>query len=1359
MPLPHEVEALLGLRLARRGSEIQALVKWKGLCHRKCTWVSLAELKNAARDMVQQFLQEQPTSTAHVHGGLHTFGIKHCWTVPADVITERRGDAQRTEYSVLWRGLPASAASWESLEDEELTDVVERYRARVAFAKSLPARKDWTAPLTSCPATLPCAVPPSLLPALNRLRSCWTQTANVLLVDAAQRGLARVLVGFLVLLAQDGHSRGPHVVCVPRSCVAHYTALVRLAAPMLSLAVWDHTPQKEAQPAPPANIVLVPLECVADAALSSVAWQTISVSELHALTPDVQSTVLQKLVECGDALRIVLSSVSLQSDLEQLARLLQFVDASSAATPSTLQASISGKSEDEVEAHLQQCSAHLLYVHPEDEALCTEYCVHSDMSPLQRKLCAALLLRNRQTLQMPPSAARTSALLQLYSSLVTVGDHPHVFDAGQQEAAEAVTTNSLACDKVGSVAWTLIHSSGKLLSLDLLMVRLRAEHRRVAVLVHSGKVMDILEDFLSARKFSFIRVGSSLDVAECTQRLARFNKPDSSVFCMLLSTDLGHLSSQLTAADTFILYNTDFSPECPIEAVGNLFERQQQHRTMVYRLILRLSVDEPVLSAARDSLLLRCHGIVSTPHTHALPTPGCDVEYALRHAALGLLAAADPAVLVLARPAPAVHSAVEVNPAGGGAAAEERDIVQQLLDRSDQGLVAKALGLGSEGTNLSVTPYVSSGAVPVLAGRGRPLVSPQEHAQSNSVFWDGVLTKLASESAEEDDAHAKRARDEVSEYAIAVPLDADGSDDDLEENDEPVSDQVEDVVAQFLQQQQALLDRACTAGQPLPAVPDLVCTANADGSPRYTLQLLDGHNLFEHPMLRRLSNADRVDVAVELRQSMEEWLAAARRRLAAAPAASASGTAGSPRRDPGAEGEAKSKRKRARPRQVLPASAAFSSPAPNNTNHSSSSSSPAAAASAVAQDGPSSTPVTAPVAAAAAPAVAARDKAAMAIDPPILPPIPAVAAFTPPYSAALPAVSPHASTVEIKGFNLEQRHAFVSCIGQYGFEGRWQLICQRHPALQAKTEKQLQDYALLFVQHLCEAETRAAEYADGMPKDGVRRTLLLLALGVLRLIHEKVEECRPDGDETVLNALLNPGEWSPTQAWLDNFHIADGHFTPLQAQWVEAEGDITAPWTRDHDFRLLAGIVRHGYGAHEAMMNDAALGIPTLRRNPFPSEIPEGGFEMARFAVQRLQVLERALAAEFQINTAVRMSIQVDPHTPELKFFAYFSNLLLRLNVLRNSFGRQAAQGNKEACRQLRKELKVLDTLLAHAKEEVVRVPSLCMDSSPLHEVLGLTEADVLREAAELLKQRHQRKASRTSSESQVDGGAKAAKQ
>ena len=71
-------------------------------------------------------------------------------------------------------------------------------------------------------------------------------------------------------------------------------------------------------------------------------------------------------------------------------------------------------------------------------------------------------------------------------------------------------------------------------------------------------IMDIMEDFLRWRGFTYLRLDGSVKSDERSEMLKQFNAPNSPYFIFLLSTRAGGLGLNLQTADTVIIYDSDW---------------------------------------------------------------------------------------------------------------------------------------------------------------------------------------------------------------------------------------------------------------------------------------------------------------------------------------------------------------------------------------------------------------------------------------------------------------------------------------------------------------------------------------------------------------------------------------------------------------------------------------------------------------------------------------------------------------------------------------------------------------------------------------------------------------------------------
>lgn len=74
------------------------------------------------------------------------------------------------------------------------------------------------------------------------------------------------------------------------------------------------------------------------------------------------------------------------------------------------------------------------------------------------------------------------------------------------------------------------------------------------------QLMTIMEDYLSWRGFMYLRLDGTTKAEDRGDLLKKFNDPGSEYFLFLLSTRAGGLGLNLQAADTVIIFDSDWNP-------------------------------------------------------------------------------------------------------------------------------------------------------------------------------------------------------------------------------------------------------------------------------------------------------------------------------------------------------------------------------------------------------------------------------------------------------------------------------------------------------------------------------------------------------------------------------------------------------------------------------------------------------------------------------------------------------------------------------------------------------------------------------------------------------------------------------
>jgi len=112
-------------------------------------------------------------------------------------------------------------------------------------------------------------------------------------------------------------------------------------------------------------------------------------------------------------------------------------------------------------------------------------------------------------------------------------------------------------------------------------------------------MLDILEIFLNLHAHTFVRLDGSTGIDQRQKLMDRFNS-DSKLFCFILSTRSGGLGINLTGADTVIFYDTDWNPAMDAQAQDRAHRIGQTREVHIYRLVAESTVEENILTKARQ---------------------------------------------------------------------------------------------------------------------------------------------------------------------------------------------------------------------------------------------------------------------------------------------------------------------------------------------------------------------------------------------------------------------------------------------------------------------------------------------------------------------------------------------------------------------------------------------------------------------------------------------------------------------------------------------------------------------------------------------------------------------------------------
>lgn len=202
-----------------------------------------------------------------------------------------------------------------------------------------------------------------------------------------------------------------------------------------------------------------------------------------------------------------------------------------------------------------------------------------ELSELQRKYYQWILTRNYT--QLRKGGSKVSSLLNIVIELKKCCNHPFLFEGADTEVSS---------DRGRLQA--LIESSGKLLLLDKLLIRLKETGHRVLIFSQMVRMLDILSEYLTLRGFTFQRLDGSTTSLQRQHAVEHFNAEGSTDFCFLLSTRAGGLGINLHTADTVIIFDSDWNPQ-----MGTLIDtntvRTQGQITEQYIMFIQMLIPPP----------------------------------------------------------------------------------------------------------------------------------------------------------------------------------------------------------------------------------------------------------------------------------------------------------------------------------------------------------------------------------------------------------------------------------------------------------------------------------------------------------------------------------------------------------------------------------------------------------------------------------------------------------------------------------------------------------------------------------------------------------------------------------------------
>ncbi|VDM56340.1 unnamed protein product [Angiostrongylus costaricensis] len=618
------------------GGEQQYLIKWKGKAYVHCEWKSLKELEEVdkrAVAKVKRFRQKK----SHSNNDLEDFNSDY--TIVDRVVDVGKGDDGLEYALVKWKSLAYDEVTWEPIGSipEEKVSTWRKYqiidKAKVK-EKPRPKASEWA------------KIPDDIIwkdgntlreyqfEGVDWLLYCYYNERNCILADEMGLGKTVQTITFLSQVYEYG-IHGPFLIVVPLSTIHNWVREFETWTDMN--AVVYHGSQHSRDVIQQYEIYyakhhsagnklwrknLVKLDAlittfemvVTDCEfLRKIPFRVCVIDEAHRLKNRNCKLLTGGLHALRMEHRVLLTGTPLQNNIEELFSLLNFLHPQQFSSSAAFLEQFGQCQSDEQVQKLQEILKPMMLrrlkedveksLQPKEETI-----IEVQLSDTQKKFYRAILERNFTHLCKGTSAP---SLMNVMMELRKCCNHPFLIQGAEETILSELKLLHPEWDEETLSHKALVQASGKVVLIEKLLPKLRNDGHKVLIFSQMVRVLDLLEEFLVNMNYPFERIDGNVRGDMRQASIDRFSKKDSDRFVFLLCTRAGGLGINLTAADTVIIFDSDWNPQNDLQAQARCHRIGQTKMVKVYRLVtantyeremfdkasLKLGLDKAVLQS------------------------------------------------------------------------------------------------------------------------------------------------------------------------------------------------------------------------------------------------------------------------------------------------------------------------------------------------------------------------------------------------------------------------------------------------------------------------------------------------------------------------------------------------------------------------------------------------------------------------------------------------------------------------------------------------------------------------------------------------------------------------------------------
>ena len=450
---------------------------------------------------------------------------------------------------------------------------------------------------------------------LQWLVSLYVNNLNGILADEMGLGKTIQTIALLCYIMENKHNEGPFLIIAPLATISNWVIEFDRWAPGIKIVVYKGAPAERRQLANQIkqekhkyNAVLTTYEYIMKDKynLNKVTWQYIIVDEGHRMK-NYKSKFTQTLgTQFNSVYRLLLTGTPLQNNLSELWALLNFLlpkifnscedfekwfnQPFSSKLPGEKNTELTEEQELLIINRLHHILLPFLLRREKREVekelpSKTEYVIKLQMSEWQKIVYQQI--KEQGLLAEDPSTGRLGkkALMNTMMQLRKICNHPYLFIDYNNEMLENIND------------W-IYKSSGKFEFLDRIIPKLLYFKHKILIFSQMTQLLNILERYFMFKGIKCLRLDGATKAEERGRQIELFSDNNNDYMIFILSTRAGGLGLNLQAADTVIIFDSDWNPQMDIQAQDRAHRIGQKHEVKVFRLISKKTIEEGILEKA-----------------------------------------------------------------------------------------------------------------------------------------------------------------------------------------------------------------------------------------------------------------------------------------------------------------------------------------------------------------------------------------------------------------------------------------------------------------------------------------------------------------------------------------------------------------------------------------------------------------------------------------------------------------------------------------------------------------------------------------------------------------------------------------